>query len=404
MYFVIPLIGSRGDIQPYIPLAVELKKLGHSVRIGTHLCMKELIQSYGIDFTAIGPDLDMGVESARLRRQSKGFVGGMIKVMQFALKVTEQCSSDVLNLISDADFVVIPHSFIGSAEAAMLRKRTVSVTLQPWIVPTGEKPRNPIDWITGRFIRSMMLNPYNKLRKKIGAPLVKEPHELLSTQLNLIPISPTVFPQHPGWQDYNRLVGYWLADAPENWTAPQTIVDFLSKHPNPVVFCLGAMSFGDESDRPTVELILEAIRTAGFPAIIQGWNQLLLSMDLPESVLVIGSMPHSWLFNRSGCIVHHGGFGTTGTALASGKPSVVIPHIIDQFLWAQKVESLGVGPKPIPRDKLTAENLAESIRIAMTDENIRKQAFSIGETICSESNTKQSAQIVELYLNSSENR
>ena len=41
--------------------------------------------------------------------------------------------------------------------------------------------------------------------------------------------------------------------------------------------------------------------------------------------------------------------GSTSAGFRAGVPSLVIPHIIDQFIWGNKVAELGVGPKPIAR-------------------------------------------------------
>ena len=39
-------------------------------------------------------------------------------------------------------------------------------------------------------------------------------------------------------------------------------------------------------------------------------------------VEVEGPVPHTWLFPRCSVIVHHGGAGTTATALYAGVPQV----------------------------------------------------------------------------------
>jgi UDP:flavonoid glycosyltransferase YjiC (YdhE family) len=92
-------------------------------------------------------------------------------------------------------------------------------------------------------------------------------------------------------------------------------------------------------------------------------------------------MPHTWLFDQVGGIVHHGGFGTTGSALRAGKPAIIVPHIIDQHLWAKRVHELGVGPEPIPRAKLSVDGLAQAIVRATSDERMQKEAARLGEQI-----------------------
>jgi sterol 3beta-glucosyltransferase len=102
-------------------------------------------------------------------------------------------------------------------------------------------------------------------------------------------------------------------------------------------------------------------------------------------------MPHTWLFDRVSAIVHHGGFGTTGSALRAGKPAIIVPHIIDQHLWARRVHEMGVGPEPIPRAKLSAAGLAEAIAQARSDDTMRKKAAQLGERIREEPDGVDSA-------------
>ena len=64
------------------------------------------------------------------------------------------------------------------------------------------------------------------------------------------------------------------------------------------------------------------------------------SLVLPETIFHTGPLPHDWLLERAAAIVHHGGFGTTAAGLRAGIPAVIIPHIIDQFIWGQRVYNL----------------------------------------------------------------
>ena len=84
-------------------------------------------------------------------------------------------------------------------------------------------------------------------------------------------------------------------------------------------------------------------------------------MKLPSCVYSTGSVPHSWLLPQCRGIVHHGGYGTTAAGLHAGIPAMVIPHLIDQFYWGQRIYDLGVGPKPVPRKNLEPGILASSI-------------------------------------------
>jgi UDP:flavonoid glycosyltransferase YjiC (YdhE family) len=80
---------------------------------------------------------------------------------------------------------------------------------------------------------------------------------------------------------------------------------------------------------------------------------------------------------RASGLVHHGGFGTTASGFRAGIPMLVIPHIIDQFIWGNKVDELGVGPKPIARPKLKIENMAAALG-EMQSPEMRHKAIALG--------------------------
>jgi hypothetical protein len=53
----IHIVGSRGDVQPFIPIAQLLvKKYAHRVRICTHPVFKDFVEKNGIEFFSIGGD------------------------------------------------------------------------------------------------------------------------------------------------------------------------------------------------------------------------------------------------------------------------------------------------------------------------------------------------------------
>lgn len=53
---VIQVVGSRGDVQPFVALGNELQKSGHRVRIATHEVFETFVTSAGLEFFPIGGD------------------------------------------------------------------------------------------------------------------------------------------------------------------------------------------------------------------------------------------------------------------------------------------------------------------------------------------------------------
>ena len=57
MNIVIQIVGSRGDVQPFVALGQVLKrKYNHRVRIATHPNFKDFVTENGLEFFSIGGD------------------------------------------------------------------------------------------------------------------------------------------------------------------------------------------------------------------------------------------------------------------------------------------------------------------------------------------------------------
>jgi hypothetical protein len=53
---VIHVVGSRGDVQPFVRLGQELKRHGHRVRLATHEIFRDFVKNNGLEFFNIGGD------------------------------------------------------------------------------------------------------------------------------------------------------------------------------------------------------------------------------------------------------------------------------------------------------------------------------------------------------------
>ena len=69
-------------------------------------------------------------------------------------------------------------------------------------------------------------------------------------------------------------------------------------------------------------------------------------MEGGYDALLIGALPHDWLFPFLRAVVHHGGAGTTAAGLCAGKPTMICPFFGDQHFWGHMVYQAGVGPEP----------------------------------------------------------
>ena len=358
---VIFTMGTRGDVQPYIFLAQALRDAGYSVTIGTHPCWNELVTDAGVGFAPIGPDIDIEYEAAVIRGKSRNPMISMLKTMNFVFKIIEQSSGDIYAACKGADLVIVSHSHMGATEAEALHIQTVNVTLQTEMIPKPNKKATVGDKLFGALINPRMVSPYNKIRKQYDLPPVKSLDKVMSRQLNLIPLSRYVVEQNPYWDACNRVVGYWYREA-DDFQPDERLAGFLRAGDKPVILALGAMSFESAQEKEKLDIFVHAFQKTGMRALIQGFNKTLVDYPLPDTMMSIGSLPHSWLFRQGYCVIHHCGFGTSAAAMLYGIPSIPVPHVLDQFAFAQRIYALQAGVRPIKAGQLSEETLIAALQ------------------------------------------
>jgi UDP:flavonoid glycosyltransferase YjiC (YdhE family) len=150
----------------------------------------------------------------------------------------------------------------------------------------------------------------------------------------------------------------------------------------------------EPADRPRVCVTLGSVvpmmgGTALIPGIVEAFSTLdvevvlaLGNADLsglgtmPANVRVGGWVPLSELLPSCAAIVHHGGAGTTGTALAIGVPQLVLPHGADQHMNAAAVVRRGVGLSHLPSE-VDVETLRAALRCLLEERELAQAALEV---------------------------
>lgn len=387
-------MGTRGDVQPYIYLSRALMRAGYEVTLGTHPCWRNLVEGSGVHFEPVGPDIDIEKETTIIRGKSKNGITSILKTMNFIMKIIEGSSNEVYKLCEGKDLIVITHSQMGAVEAGVLGIPTVNVTLQTEMI--GEKLRKQKfgEKLIGGFIAKQAAKPTNKIRKLYGLKPVKSADEVMSDKLNLIPISKYVIDRNPYWEAKNILTGYWFEDE-EEFTPDAKLEAFLASGEKPAVLALGAMSFEAEADRKKLDMFVNAFSKTGCRAIIQGFQKTLQDYELPDSMIAVGSVPHSWLFRHAKFVIHHCGFGTTAATMIYGVPSIPVPHVLDQLGFAMQLEKKDVAVKPLKAKDLSEETIINAINEMNSTYAVKQRnAESISEKIHTENGLDEAVRLI----------
>jgi len=420
MRIAVLAIGSRGDVQPLLALAVGLQQTGrHTVCFTAPDDFGALVREHRLDFSPLGMnarqllgmgDLGAGMESGR------NVLLWVWQILRTMRPTFERLAENTWSACQGAETIVFSTMGFGAYHVAeklgvpccwaipfpgLTRTRAFPGVVFPplrlggiYNLWTHALAEQFIQLLTGRF-----LNRWRRERLHLPEiPLGKWPYSQLHGQPvpMLYSFSPIVFPKPSDWGAHVHVTGYWFLDQSPAWQPPAAVVRFLESGPPPVYVGFGSLPH--RNPRQTTRMVVEALRQAGQRGLIAtGWGALngRSFSDRAADLFALESIPHDWLFPRMAAVAHHGGSGTTGAGLRAGVPSVVIPHAGDQPLWARRVAELGVGPPPIPRRQLTVERLAAAIACVVTDQDMRARAAALGERIRAEGGVARAIEVIE---------
>jgi len=397
-------VGSRGDVQPYLALAVGLRASGHEVRLATHARFRGAIEDRGLAFRPLEGDpreLIRGRAGTEWLESGESTIRFVRRFLRLFRPLLRPYLAGVQAACTESDAIVFaPLAFAAWHVAEALGVPSWMAAVQPATrtrafpaLPVAARPSpggayNLATHVLYEQLAWQALRPtLNTWRREaLGLRPLPLRGPFRAVQRRRTPVlygfSPLVVPKPADWPAWYRLTGYWFVDRPSGWTPPRRVVEFIESGPPPVYVGFGSMVPRDPA--ATMQVVLGALRRAGVRGILAtGWIGET-GLTLPRHVLAIGDIPHDWLFPRMAAVVHHGGAGTTAAALRAGRPAVVVPFFADQPFWAERVAALGVGPSPIPHSRLTLDRLAAAIRTAVRDGGIAQRAAALGDRIRAE--------------------
>lgn len=96
--------------------------------------------------------------------------------------------------------------------------------------------------------------------------------------------------------------------------------------------------------------------------------------------------------------VHHGGAGTTHAALRAGLPSVVLPFIFEQQLWAKQLRRVGAAADSISFWKAQPRQVGAAIQRALASDALRERATDLAAAMSHEDGVGVAVQRLEQLL------
>ncbi|WP_300604315.1 glycosyltransferase [Niabella sp.] len=414
MHYGIITFGSRGDVQPYIALALELIEQGNSVSIVGNENFSDFVATYGIPFYPLPVDSQKILQSPEIAGILKS--GNVITYLRELGKIIRKGQDAVLqNMVHYCEpfdvLVATPLTVVWVFSVAeRLRKPWAIVQLTVPSVPTAVFPYLGLDFFNApsynRFTYRLMRWLFWKEHKKdiqeqrallklppLEKPMPKKIDEQQVLQLHAF--SRFLLQRPSDWPQEADITGFLdLKAAGQDSGTEQAVSNWLKQGTPPVYIGFGSFAVPD----PTIFYgILEYLlsHTEGRYIFCQGWSE---PAELPKSqrVFEVKAIDHSWLFPQCKLAVVHGGIGTVGAGLRSKIPVVVVSVLGDQPIWGRFVKRKGWGAH-LPFKQLTAEKLLNAIRAADQD-TIRTSVQEVGSMMEQENGAAETASKLEAYF------
>lgn len=417
MRIVLSNIGTYGDTNPLIAVALELKRRGHVPVMVLPNVYRPKIEPLGLEFHAIRPDIDP-TNSILVEMVYDIKHGTEHGLRDFLFPVLRQTYDDLLHAATKpvrADLMLLGElNYAGPlvAEATgipwasyVLAPLSFFSAFDPPVLPPYPRLARA-DKVAGfgrvikrvaRFTTRKWPEPIYDLRRELGLtkgtnPLFDAKH---SPRLVLALFSRVLGVEQKDWPPNTLIAGFCFYDSDAgNAALPAHLEEFVASGEPPVVFTLGSAAvlaagdFYEVSARAAMKLGLRSVLLIGTDP------RNRLRMELPNSICVAEYAPYSALFSRSSLVVHQGGVGTTAQCLRAGKPMLIMPYSHDQPDNARRMKRLKVA-RVIQKSRYTPARVARLLESMLSEPAYAARAQAVAQQIAREDGVKTACDALE---------
>ncbi|QEC79225.1 glycosyltransferase [Mucilaginibacter ginsenosidivorax] len=411
--------GTRGDIQPYIALALGLIDKKHQVIIAAPGNFKELVEGYGLTFHPLYGNAEEMMNSAE--GQSVLKTENTIKLMKYFFKalhgIRGPLRKSCIEGVNQVDFIIANAATlpVTSAIAEKQHKKIALTYFMPPVVPTAEFPLGDFDFLdfpwynkltyklAHLFFWKFVKTETNEFRQELGLPILKENLiDYIGKQkpLDLYCLSPSLIPQPKDWDDNHKITGFLTV--PEEKIpgqfrdeTPATLNAWLQQGDKPIYMGFGSNGVGNtEKFIDILNTILN--KTNERVLFCTGWS-LFKNLPSHKNLFVTKYVNHGAVLPKCKAGVFHGGAGTLAAMLRNDLPVIIISFYTDQPTWGKIAERMKFGVH-IPVKKLDANKLISALSKIQTSE-VKNNATAIGREIRNEKGLENAVNEIEKFFN-----
>ena len=421
MRIVLSNIGTFGDINPLIAIALELKRRGHQPVMAVPALYESKIVPLGLEFHAVRPNLDPKntLLAEMIYDVRKGTERGLREFLFPALRqtyddltaaATMPVRADLMLLgelnyagplvaeitgIPWASYVLAPLSFFSAFDPPVLPMYPRLARADKAVPGMGRAIRR-----LARLVSRKWPQPIYDLRRELGLPRGANPlfDAKHSPHLVLALFSRVLGHEQPDWPANTRITGFCYYDSDAgNAALPPHLEKFLAAGPAPLVFTLGSAAvlaagrFYEYGARAAERLGMRAVLLIGSDTRNRPRHHL------PDSICVAEYAPYSALFSRASAVIHQGGVGTTAQCLRAGKPMLIMPYSHDQPDNARRMRRLKVA-RIIQRRYFTPLRVAKKLRLLLEKPIYAHRAEQIAQRLRGENGVAAACNALEEFV------
>ena len=426
MRIVLSNIGTFGDINPLVALALELKRRGHAPVMTIPEIYRPKIEPLGLEFHALRPEIDPRDKRlvAMIYDVKKGTETGLREFLFPSLHetyadlldaATRPARADLMLLgelnytgpivaeatgIPWASYVLAPFSFFSAYDPPVLPPYPKLARVDHALPGMGHTIKRVAHFVTRKWPE-----PIYALRRELGLPPGPNPifDAKHSPWLALALFSRALGEEQKDWPPKALITGFCYYDSDAgNAALPVKLEDFLQAGEPPVVFTLGSAAvlaagkFYEHSAQAAMRMGRRAVLLIGDD------ERNRPTSALPGSICVANYAPFTALFPRAAMVVHQGGVGTVAQCLRAARPMIIMPYSHDQPDNARRMKRLGVA-QVIPRDDYAPERVAETVSAMLDDRGYAERAQSAARLVNSEHGVNTACDALEkLYAETRE--
>lgn len=414
---VLATMGSLGDLHPMIALGLGLRDRGHSVVINTWSGYREKVESLGLEFASLRPDVDIDDRELHARAMDAR-TGPEFVIKELILPNIRAMYDDVMAATEGADALINGEIvYVGDAVAQTRDIKWISSTLAPLTMFSSYDPNvyPQASWVFD-LVRPMPVafhdalfrlmrwtirdwfKPYRKFRKELG---LSEDHDPVFTDkiaplLHLAMFSRALGEPQPDWPPQTVQTGTCFFDESESSELQPELGAFLDGGEPPIIFTLGSAAVLDARD--FFDESIAAAKTLNKRAVVLYGRDCPRPQGLNDEIIGVEYAPFSLIFRHAACIVHQAGVGTTSQVLRAGVPAVIVPFSHDQPDNAARCRRRGAA-LVISRHNYNRQTAAKAIEKVLSNNEFRSNAERLASIVAKENGISTTCDAIENVLN-----